>query len=353
MLALAPVGLFRRRKGGNGGAAAVADRPASDDKPLRDLEREIDELSAENRKARDVELDRQVLRLRHRAGIWMIENPPPRPEQVAPSGEVPKGESGLPEAAPGEVTAAVIRAGMLDGGCLLVRGMVPEDQALHLAQGIERAFAARETVRAGGSPPPGDYEEVVPDPPWEFVERQWVGDSGGVAAVDSPTMLFEMVETFERTGLRRLIGEYLGEHPVLSFQKSTLRKIEPSSGGEWHQDGAFLSNARALNVWLSLSHCGDEAPGMDLVPRRIDHIAPTGTDDAIFDWSVSQSVAEGLAGEAGIVRPIFEPGDVVFFDDLFLHKTAADPRMPNPRYAIESWFFGPSAYPPDYTPVSF
>ncbi len=92
---------------------------------------------------------------------------------------------------------------------------------------------------------------------------------------------------------------------------------------------------------------------MDVVPRRLDQIAPTGTDGALFDWSVSQAVAEELAGEAGIMRPIFEPGDVLFFDDLFLHKTAADPQMPNPRYAIESWFFGPSGYPPDYTPVSF
>ena len=106
-------------------------------------------------------------------------------------------------------------------------------------------------------------------------------------------------------------------------------------------------------MWLTLSRCGDVAPGLDIVPHRVDHIAPTGTDGAIFDWSVSPNVAKELALEAGIVRPIFDPGDVLFFDELFLHKTAADPQMPHPRYAVESWFFGPSAYPGNYAPLSF
>jgi hypothetical protein len=344
------VGLLQRIRGRDGGAAAVAE-PAPDSLP--ELLHEIDELSAQNREHRDVNLDRRILRLRHRAGIRLIENPPPRPQHAEPAAEGLRDGDGLPEVAPDELTASLLRAGILKGGCLLVRGLVPAEEAAHLADEIEQTFQARESFRASQSAPPGYYEEISPEPPFDFKARGWVGDSGGVAAVDSPRMTFDMLETFERAGLRRVIGEYLGEDPVISFQKCTLRKAEPTSGGEWHQDGAFLSNPRALNVWLSLSHCGDTAPGMDLVPSRLEEIAPTGTDGALFDWSVSQAVAEQLAGDAGIMRPIFEPGDVLFFDDLFLHKTAADPRMPNPRYAIESWFFGPSGYPPDYTPVSF
>ena len=52
------------------------------------------------------------------------------------------------------------------------------------------------------------------------------------------------------------------------------------------------------------------------------------------------------------MRPIFEPGDALFFDELFLHQTGSDPSMPNPRFAIESWFFGASAFPGDYAPVA-
>ena len=54
-------------------------------------------------------------------------------------------------------------------------------------------------------------------------------------------------------------------------------------------------------------------------------------------------MAEDAAGEKEIIRPIFEPGDALLFDELFLHKTGSDPSMPNPRFAIENWFFNRAA----------
>ena len=49
-------------------------------------------------------------------------------------------------------------------------------------------------------------------------------------------------------------------------------------GGAWHQDGAFMGDVRALNLWLSLSRCGDESPGLDIVPRRLDDLVATTTE---------------------------------------------------------------------------
>ena len=65
-------------------------------------------------------------------------------------------------------------------------------------------------------------------------------------------------------------GRLPGERPLISVQKTTLRKADPSVRGAWHQDGAFMGEVRSLNLWLSLSRCGDEAPGLDIVPRRLD-----------------------------------------------------------------------------------
>ena len=123
--------------------------------------------------------------------------------------------------------------------------------------------------------------------------------------------------------------------------------------GDWHQDGAFLgAGIRTVNVFLSLSPCGEAAPGLDVVPRRVDHIVETGTHGAWFDWSVGPELVERIAADAGVVRPIFEAGDALLFDELFLHQTASDPAMPKPRFAVESWFFGASAFPADYAPVA-
>jgi hypothetical protein len=145
---------------------------------------------------------------------------------------------------------------------------------------------------------------------------------------------------------------YLGERPGLSGQKFTLRKAEPHVAGAWHQDGKFLGGVRSLNLWLSLSRCGDEAPGLDIVPRRIDHVVEAGEEGTFFEIQVSDENVMKAAGDLGVMRPIFEPGDALLFDELFLHQTGSDPAMPNPRYAIESWFFGPSAFPSDYVPVA-
>jgi hypothetical protein len=43
----------------------------------------------------------------------------------------------------------------------------------------------------------------------------------------------------------------------------------------------------------------------------------------------------------------------LLFDDLFLHRTAVDPAMTRDRYAIETWFFAPSAYPAGQIPLVF
>jgi hypothetical protein len=183
-------------------------------------------------------------------------------------------------------------------------------------------------------------------------ERPWIKEGGGVLAIDSPRLSFEMLELFEQAGVPRLAADYLGEPPLISVQKTTLRKAEPTVGGAWHQDGAFMGDVRSLNLWLALSRCGDVAPGLDVVPRRLDAFAATQTDEAVLSYQVSRRAAEEAAGGVPIVRPVFEPGDALFFDEMFLHQTASDPAMPHPRFAIENWFFGGSAFPAEFAPVA-
>jgi hypothetical protein len=349
--------IFRPRKGPDTDTAvadAGPDRAASPGaETLDELFQEIDALSSKNRARRDLDIDRRVLGLRHRAGAQLVGRPG-TPEYPAPASDLLPDPPDLPEFGPGELTPELLRAAILRDGCLLVRGLVGGAEATTLAEEIDRSFGARDAITSGGSAPAGYYEEFVPEPPFrEIGERPWVKDGGGVLAVDSPKLAFDMLDAFERAGLRSLVGGYLGERPGISAQKCTLRKADPSVPGAWHQDGAFLGAVRSLNLWLSLSHCGDDAPGLDIVPRRIDHLVPAGTEGTVLSIQVSQATAEEAAGHVGILRPIFEPGDALFFDELFLHQTASDPEMPNPRFAIESWFFGPSAFPADYAPLAF
>jgi hypothetical protein len=312
-------------------------------------------LTDRNKAERGLELEREIRRLRHLAGIQLLSDSPKSPEYAEPGGEVPEpgAQSRIPEVSPDQLTPALLRASILQYGCLLVRGLMDRDAAERMASGIDRAFEVRERLAAGESDRDGYYDELEAEPPFVIEGRAWVQEGGGVLAADSPRLLFDMIESFRAAGLESLISGYLGERPAISAQKCTLRKAMPEVGGAWHQDGRFLGDVRSLNVWLSLSRCGDVAPSMDVIPRRLDDYAPAGTEGTVLPYQVAQDVAERVAGEAGIVRPIFDPGDALLFDHLFLHQTGSDPSMPNPRYAVESWFFGPSGFPTEYVPIAF
>ena len=92
---------------------------------------------------------------------------------------------------------------------------------------------------------------------------------------------------------------------------------------------------------------------MDVVPRRLDHIVPTGTEGAIFDWSVSEQVAEEAAGEVGDrCGRSSSPATCSSSTSSSCTRPPPSRTMQKSRWAIESWFFGASASPAEYSPLA-
>jgi hypothetical protein len=253
---------------------------------------------------------------------------------------------GLPEVTREELDATRLRDAIACHGSLHVRGLLETRQVERLRTAIDLAYFARDIAPAN----PAWYD------PFEglidgAIARAFVG-AGGVHAADSPRGLFLLLDTYYELGLDRLATEFLGERPALSAEKTTLRRVQPAPApADWHQDGQFLGkDIRSLNFWIALSDCGVDAPGLELVATRIDHIVQTGTDGAQFDWVAAHSVVESQFREA-LVTPTFKAGDALLFDHLMMHRTCHAPSMSKPRYAIESWFFAPSAYPAQQTGI--
>jgi hypothetical protein len=350
--------LFRRNNEGNG--VAVADRyeAAVLDERLEnadgsELLAEIDARVRQNRQKRSTRVEAELIALRHLLGVRRVEGATGAADFPTPDGaNLPEFDGALPEIPRESITPELLRAAMLRDGCLLVRGLVGRDDALDMAEGIDRAFVLREAAETNGTDTDGYYNPFTPrEDAGEPIEREWIKMGGGLLAVDSPRLAFHLYEMFDSSGLPALIEGYLGESAQISAQKTTLRKATPEVAGAWHQDGKFMGEVRSINLWLSLSRCGDLAPGLDIVPRRLDLVA-TQTDEAMLDYQVSQRTAETAAGDRPILRPIFEPGDALLFDDVFLHKTGSDPSMPNPRYAVECWFFAASGFNRLYAPIA-
>jgi hypothetical protein len=314
-----------------------------------------------------VEQERALPNLR-RAAFAELDRRPGFPEWPHRTGEPapPVGPRGVPEVDVAELDAELLRRSINHHGCLLVRGVADEAEVAELSAGIDEAFAgverrrqAEEADRAAGAKvrPFDDGSpwyaplRVPGNLPW-VAGRLWVEAGGGVLTADSPRMLDRVFGLYERKGLRDVVAGYLGERPVLSATKCTLRRVPPDSDSHWHQDGSFLGDGlRVLNIWLTLTRCGRDAPGLDIVPKRLDHVVAVGTGDSRFGNMVGDDEIARVSADAPVLRPEFQPGEALLFDELFLHSTAADPSMPRSRYAIESWFFAPSAYPDPDDPV--
>ena len=324
-------------------------------KPKSALAR-IDALMDRNRESASAETERELVRVRHEAFAELLEDAPgPTPNGDGATGAAARIEQGIPVLDVADLTPEAVRTAILGHGSVHVRGLLAPETTDRLAGGIDAAFDGYDNPGDDESPDPW-YHPFAPSSGYNLGGgRKWNRDGGAIWAADSPRLLFELLDTYERAGLRKVIAGYLGERPAMSMNKSVLRRVPPDTqGADWHQDGAFLgSEIRSLNVWVALSDCGRDAPGMDLVPKRLEEIAETGTEGANFDWSVSPAVVERVAAPEGTVRPEFKAGDALLFDHLNLHRTAADPSMTRDRYAIETWFFAPSVYPEKQVPLAF
>jgi hypothetical protein len=318
----------------------------------------IDVLTEGNRELRDPAIERRLVPLRHLAFDELVNAGVDAAPAEASAEEVPC-RNGIPTVQPSELTAAKLRRAISTGGCLLVPGLVPEKRIDPLIEDIDRAIEGYD-AHAGGT----SVEKTIPwFEPFEPMERyrngmipgkrEAVRAGGGAWTTDSPRGLFDLLEVFDETNLNEVVTGFLGERPVLSMNKCTLRRVPLDTlHAAWHQDGAFLGRPiRTLNVWIALTHCGDDAPGLDILPRRLDGIVQTGTEGSIFPWAVARDKVMEAAEGTPVCRPIFEPGDALLFDELFLHRTACEREMTRERYAIETWMFAPSVYPGKQVPL--
>jgi hypothetical protein len=303
----------------------------------------IDLLTKVNRRTRDARIEQQLLELRYQT-FARASHPTERPFQPEVVDDLFPGAI-VPEIDAAALTVEAVRSAILCHGSLIVRGLLNPDRVRSLVEDIDEVFDAYDRFRETGKVP-DDAEWFKPfkyEP--KLKERHFRRQAGGVLAVDSPRALFDVIEAFDESAIGDVVRGYFAEPAALLAKKWTLRRVpHDANPSDWHQDGAFMGkDIRSLDVWVALSHCGDDAPGIDLVGRRLDEIVERGTEGAYLEWTVGPGVVDRVS-EGKTVRPIFDAGDALLIDHMNLHRTAVEPGMTNDRYAIEAWFFAPSTY---------
>jgi hypothetical protein len=265
----------------------------------------------------------------------------------------------VPEISVANLSSEVLGGSILHHGCLLVRGLIGPRAVARLADALERAFIAAAAFRSGSPPtayqPWFDPYPLSPKDQLSAGARTFVFDGAGVWTADAPPAFEILVTQLKQAGVVKAVEGFLGETVSMSVGKSTLRRVPPSSGSGWHQDGAFLgSEIRTVNCWLALSECGVDSPGLDIFPCRAPGLYETGTKGADFSWSVGDGVVKELEESTSIAvaAPTFHAGDCLLFDQVFLHRTGVRPGMTKDRLAIETWLFAGSTFPMDQVPLA-
>ena len=170
-----------------------------------------------------------------------------------------------------------------------------------LRSDIERAHAEAAAVIEGRLDP----EEAAYDAPFSSShgrvglrpeDRATKRHNGNILAMDSPRALFDWLEVIRSCGIEDCVAEVLGERPVLSVEKTSLRRTPPDAEKGFHQDGAFLGDLRSVNIWLALSECGIDSPSLDFVGTPVNSIWPKGGEDAPFYWRSPKTPSIACAG---------------------------------------------------------
>lgn len=306
---------------------------------------------AGNRALRDAGVAHYLPRLRAAA---FAARPPARPGTPIAVPEDPfPGATGIPEIPRAALTPALLWGAIRHHGALLVRGLAAPAEAAVLAHGIDHVFAGRNAFAAG-------VPEEATNPyyaPFDTkggigVARRFIEKLDGVWTLDSPRLFSDLIDLLERHGVLDIAAAILGERPAMSVGKSTLRRARPDTPPGWHQDGAFLgTGVRSLNLWLALSPCGQDAPGLEVLAEPMSGLVDPGPDAAYAEAVGAATIAGLRARGARFDFPVFAPGDALLFDHLTLHTTGVRPGMTRPRWAIETWLFAPSCFPTEQLPI--
>lgn len=270
----------------------------------------------------------------------------------------------IPEVDAVDFDGEKLRSAMATSGALIVRDFldIPTtrfyksviDNVLSTCYATDAKRDAEGDIAQPFYNPPKNLNSLMPAQKWAN-SRGFHRVSGSAMCIESSSVAENLLTLYESKGLREIMADYLGEPACLSALKWVLRRsLLPVNPAGWHQDGAFMGcDINSINMWIPLDTCGGDtgAPGLDLLPERLTEIVKSGTDDAVFNWSISKGEISESFGEDAIISPVFNAGDAFFFDHFYLHRTQYKESFSHLRYAIETWFFGSTNFPKNQIPL--
>lgn len=250
--------------------------------------------------------------------------------------------------------ARAAAAALERNGCILIRNLLTPA----LFASARSGFAAlREVQRSFVAAPPADIDYAA-------FEDMRALESAGVVMLQShlgaaPWRGFaQTVAGAVVQPLRAIVENYFHENfvvpigYVMARQHAGVFDARNTTYVAYHQDIDFIGDGfESLNCWVPLDDCGEDAPGLELIPVRLrenlNKMLPASVPPVGLRFkSYEAQVIETRFADAPRFRPVMRVGDVLIFSECTLHRTHHVAGITRARQSMEVRVFPASNLPP-------
>ncbi len=294
-----------------------------------DMMAAILESSEKYARNRPAEIEARLIEGLIKGGKARCERSPRQPMQPPVVTDLFAHTTELPEIHADQLSRDTLAAGILHHGALLVRQLYNGNQL----ESLRRTAASQEEA---------DRQDNLP-----------LGCS--------PYTLLELLEIYEDCGLLNTVRSYLNDEAVLFAERAKLRhhraERDKYAAIPWHQDVNFFGRkSYGINCWAAVTPCGENNPGLSIIPRRIEDRLGWNEDDGIapldYGRSLPPETLQQLSSQNPIAHPVLQPGDALLFDEMTVHQTALKRWSLDEQVVTISWFFHASKFPAWGTPLA-
>lgn len=232
-------------------------------------------------------------------------------------------------------TVEDVRSAWPRWGCLLLRQVVPVSLLQPFWQRAQVGYRQADALQEKGA---------LPEPFYQSLFRFGHIAPPALPADVGPPLSLSRLVLF--TKLKAVLHAILG--PAVSLlQYSTFRRQAPVGGNPpvpFHQDAMFLGQQKGLNLWMPLTPCGENHPGLEVVAQPVqvlwesDFVQQGGIPNLEMGYealAIAPQRLEAVFMHDDFWHPIMQPGDVLVFNNLTLHRTYLRPGMQQPRISFE------------------
>jgi len=233
-----------------------------------------------------------------------------------------------------EVNEKAFKDYFVQFGSVVVRKLLDKDILNSLLQRAEAAYSAYDQQHDLGQRVSNHQNNVLEK--FGAIAATELDEPGGPAN--------SMIKMFLDSRIPSLYANLLGRKFTILSGISVPRRQGPfgrNPSVPYHQDATFTGNqGLIINSWIPLNQVGIKAPGLEVIlSPQSEVLSPPG-----YMGRSAASYDEIDLKENFIIQkfhknmfwsPVLEPGDVMFFSHLTIHRTYITPQMKKSRISLE------------------